>query len=34
MLRNFLLSWIVVAVAFAITAWLLSGVSVSGGKLN
>jgi len=31
MLRNFLLSWIVVAVAFAITAWLLSGVSVSGG---
>jgi putative membrane protein len=31
MLRNFLLSWIVVAVAFAITAWLLNGVSVSGG---
>ncbi|HEX5251558.1 MAG TPA: phage holin family protein [Gaiellales bacterium] len=31
MLRNFLLSWIVVAVAFAITAWLLDGVSVSGG---
>ena len=31
MLRNFLLSWVVVAVAFAITAWLLSGVSVSGG---
>ena len=31
MLRSFLLSWIVVAVAFAITAWLLSGVSVSGG---
>jgi putative membrane protein len=31
MLRRFLLSWIVVAVAFAITAWLLSGVSVSGG---
>src|SRR6185437_344395 len=31
MLRNFLLSWIVVAVAFAITAWLLTGVSVSGG---
>ncbi len=31
MLGRFLLSWIVVAVAFAITAWLLSGVSVSGG---
>jgi putative membrane protein len=31
MLRNFLLSWVVVAVAFAITAWLLAGVSVSGG---
>ena len=31
MLRNFLLSWLVVAVAFAITAWLLNGVSVSGG---
>jgi len=30
-LRNFLLSWIVVAVAFAVTAWLLDGVSVSGG---
>lgn len=31
MLRNFLLSWIVVAIAFAVTAWLLDGVSVSGG---
>ncbi|HKV67662.1 MAG TPA: phage holin family protein [Gaiellales bacterium] len=31
MLRNFLLSWIVVAIAFAITAWLLTGVSVHGG---
>ena len=31
MLRTFLLSWIVVVVAFAITAWLLDGVSVSGG---
>jgi putative membrane protein len=31
MLRNFLLSWIVVAIAFAVTAWLLAGVSVSGG---
>ena len=34
MLRNFLLSWIVVAVAFAVTAWLLDGVSVSGGILG
>lgn len=31
MLRNFLLSWIVVAIAFAITAWLLNGVTVHGG---
>ena len=31
MLRRFLLSWLVVAVAFGITAWLLDGVSVSGG---
>jgi|GraSoiStandDraft_4_1057263.scaffolds.fasta_scaffold142041_3 putative membrane protein len=30
-LRRFLLSWLVVAVAFGITAWLLDGVSVSGG---
>jgi putative membrane protein len=31
MLRVFLVSWIVVAAAFAITAWLLSGMTVSGG---
>lgn len=31
MLRNFLLSWIIVALAFAVTAWLLDGVSVHGG---
>jgi putative membrane protein len=31
MLRVFLLSWLVVAAAFAITAWLLSGMTVSGG---
>jgi putative membrane protein len=31
MLRVFLVSWVAVAAAFAITAWLLSGVSVSGG---
>jgi putative membrane protein len=33
-LRNFLLSWIIVALAFAVTAWLLDGVSVSGGVLG
>jgi putative membrane protein len=31
MLRLFVVSWLVVATAFAITAWLLDGVSVSGG---
>ncbi len=31
MLRVFLVSWIAVAVAFAITAWLLPGMTVSGG---
>ena|SRR5438477_9803795 len=31
MLRSFLLAWLVVALAFAVTAWLLDGVSVSGG---
>jgi putative membrane protein len=30
-LRSFLLSWIIVALAFAVTAWLLDGVTVSGG---
>jgi len=34
MLRNFLLSWIIVALAFAVTAWLLDGVTVSGGILG
>lgn len=34
MLRSFVMSWIVVAVAFAVTAWLLDGVSVSGGVLG
>jgi putative membrane protein len=34
MLRSFLLSWIIVALAFAVTAWLLDGVSVSGGVLG
>jgi putative membrane protein len=31
MLRVFLVSWVVVAAAFAIVAWLLPGVTVSGG---
>ena len=31
MLRMFLVSWIVLALAFAVTAWLVDGVSVSGG---
>jgi putative membrane protein len=34
MLRSFLLSWIIVALAFAVTAWLLDGVSVSGGVVG
>ena len=34
MLRNFLLSWVIVALAFAVTAWLLDGVTVSGGILG
>ena len=31
MLRAILISWAVVAAAFAITAWLLDGMSVTGG---
>jgi putative membrane protein len=31
MLKNLLISWVILAVAFAITAKLLSGMSVSGG---
>jgi putative membrane protein len=30
-LRSLLISWAVLAVAFALTAWLLSGLTVSGG---
>jgi putative membrane protein len=30
-LRMFLVSWAVLAIAFAVTAWLIDGVSVSGG---
>jgi putative membrane protein len=30
-LRSLLISWAVMAVAFAVTAWLLTGVAVSGG---
>ncbi len=31
MLRMFLVSWAVLALAFAVTVWLVDGVSVSGG---
>jgi putative membrane protein len=31
MLRSLLISWVLMAVAFAITAWLLSGMDISGG---
>ena len=31
MLRSLLISWAVLAVAFALTAWILSGLTVSGG---
>lgn len=34
MLRSFLLSWVIVALAFAVTAWLLGGLTVSGGILG
>jgi putative membrane protein len=31
MLRALLIRWIILAIAFAITAWLISGMHVSGG---
>ncbi len=31
MLRSLLISWALLALAFALTAWILSGVTVSGG---
>ena len=31
MIRSILISWAVLAVAFALTTWILSGISVSGG---
>ena len=31
MLRSLLITWAVLAVAFALTAWILSGLTVSGG---
>ncbi len=31
MLRSLLVTWLVLACAFAVTAWLLSGMDVSGG---
>jgi putative membrane protein len=30
-IRNLLISWAAMALAFAVTSWLLSGMSVSGG---
>jgi putative membrane protein len=30
-LRRLLIDWVVMALAFAVTAWLLSGLDVSGG---
>jgi putative membrane protein len=29
--RNLLISWLVIALAFAVTAWLLGGVTINGG---
>ena len=31
MLRSLLISWAVLAVAFALTSWILTGLTVSGG---
>lgn len=31
MLRSLLINWALLALAFALTAWLLSGVTISGG---
>jgi putative membrane protein len=31
MLRALLISWVVMAAAFAITTWILSGMTISGG---
>ena len=34
MLRAILLRWIIVAVAFAVTAWLIDGMTITGGILD
>lgn len=34
MLKALLVHWIVLAVAFAITAWLLTGMTISGGVVG
>jgi putative membrane protein len=34
MLRSLLISWVLLACAFAITSWLLSGLNVSGGVVG
>jgi putative membrane protein len=31
MIRSILISWAVLAVAFALTTWILSGIAISGG---
>ena len=31
MLRSLLISWVLLALAFALTSWILSGLTVSGG---
>jgi putative membrane protein len=33
-LRSLIVHWIVLAIAFAITAWLLTGMTISGGVLG
>ena len=30
-MRNLLISWLIIALAFAATAWLLNGVTINGG---
>lgn len=30
-MRNLLISWLIIALAFAVTAWLLGGVEINGG---
>ncbi|HET6850241.1 MAG TPA: phage holin family protein [Gaiellales bacterium] len=34
MLRGLLVRWVVLALAFAVTAWLINGMTVNGGALD